>query len=56
MEQNLILISQTGHVAFVVFNRPEKRNGAEGSDPPPRFVSLALKAYQSDVRLQGPQV
>jgi len=24
--QNLILTSQTGHVAFVVFNRPEKRN------------------------------
>ena len=26
LEQNLILTSQTGHLAFVVFNRPEKRN------------------------------
>ncbi len=26
MDQDLILTSQTGHVAFVVFNRPEKRN------------------------------
>jgi enoyl-CoA hydratase/carnithine racemase len=26
LDQNLILTSQTGHLAFVVFNRPEKRN------------------------------
>ena len=26
MDQNLILTSQNGHLAFVIFNRPEKRN------------------------------
>ncbi len=26
MDQNLILTSQTGHLGFIVFNRPEKRN------------------------------